>query len=122
MAESRNGFEYLEQLRQRNGKQFQNFKALSRFLDKKAREKGIPIFGQFELTPLCNFSCKMCYVHLNAEQLMGRVILKVDEWKNLMHQALEAGMIHATLTGGECLEYPGFDELYVFQCDVSRVY
>ena len=49
MAESRDGFEHLEQLQQRNGKQFQNFKTLSRFLDKKAREKGIPIFGQFEL-------------------------------------------------------------------------
>ena len=114
MAESRNGFEYLEQLRQRNGKQFQNFKALSRFLDKKAREKGNPIFGQFELTPLCNFSCKMCYVHLNAEQLMGRAVLNVDVWMDLLHQALEAGMIHATLTGGECLAYPGFDKLYMY--------
>lgn len=31
---------------------------------KKAFEDGIPISGTFELTPRCNFDCKMCYVHL----------------------------------------------------------
>ena len=114
MAEPTSGFEYLELLREKNGKQLQNFKALSRFLDTRAREKGIPIFGQFELTPLCNFSCKMCYVHLKAEQLRERAILTVDVWKDLMHQAWENGMIHVTLTGGECLTYPGFDELFLY--------
>ena len=30
----------------------------------EAFAKGIPISGTFELTPRCNISCKMCYVHL----------------------------------------------------------
>ena len=114
MTEPTNGFEYLELLREKNGKQLQTFKALSRFLDFKAREKNIPVFGQFELTPLCNFGCKMCYVHLNQEQLKGRAILTVDVWKDLIYQACKNGMIHATLTGGECLTYPGFDELFLY--------
>ena len=114
MAELASGFEYLEQLRKKNGKQVQNFKSLSRYLDFRAREKSIPIFGQFELTPLCNFSCRMCYVHLNAEQLKGREVLGTEAWKDLMRQAWENGMVHATLTGGECLTYPGFDELYLY--------
>ena len=114
MTEPKNGFEFLKQLRENNGKQIQNFRALSHFLDSKAREKGVPINGQFELTPLCNFSCKMCYVHLNADQLNGRSVMTVSAWKNLMHQAWEAGMLHATLTGGECLAYPGFEELYLY--------
>lgn len=31
-----------------------------------------------------------------------------------MGQAIDAGMIKAALSGGECLTYPGFDELYLF--------
>ena len=123
MNEPVNGFEFLESLRKGNGKPEQSFKSFSNYLDEKAREKGIPVHGQFELTPLCNFSCKMCYVHLNADQLAGRQIISIETWKNLMHQAWEAGMMHATLTGGECLIYPGFDELFLFLhslgCEIS---
>ena len=32
------------------------------YQEQKARKAGIPLFGQFELTPLCNLDCKMCYV------------------------------------------------------------
>ena len=123
MEKPLNGFDYLEKLRERNGRQAQRFKSFSWFLDSKAREKGIPLYGQFELTPLCNFSCKMCYVHLNADQLQGRKVLNVDVWKDLIHQAWENGMIVATLSGGECLTYPGFDELYLYLqelgCEIS---
>ena len=31
-----------------------------------------------------------------------------------MQQAIDAGMMYANLTGGECLTYPGFKELYLF--------
>lgn len=109
-----NAFEVLEILRKQNGKEIQRFNNVTRYLGIKAREKGIPIACQFELTPLCNFSCRMCYVHLNADQLNGQKILSVDIWKDLMHQAWEAGMIGATLTGGECLAYPGFEELFLY--------
>ncbi|MCR4883477.1 MAG: radical SAM protein [Clostridiales bacterium] len=108
------GFEFLENLKQQNGKQIQTFRNYSIFLESKAREKGTPLHGQFELTPLCNFNCKMCYVHLNAEQLRERSVFSVDAWKNLMHQAWKAGMISASLTGGECLAYPGFEELFLY--------
>lgn len=123
MQKPSSGLEYLEELSKLNGKEVQSFKSLSRFLDDKAREKGVPICGQFELTPLCNFSCRMCYVHLDAEQLTGRKILPVESWKEIMRQAWEAGMMHVTLTGGECLTYPGFEELFLYLqglgCDVS---
>ncbi len=114
MKEPVNAFDLLEMLREQNGKEIQRFDSVTRYLSVKAREKGIPVSCQFELTPLCNFSCKMCYVHLSADQLMGRRILSVDTWKDLMYQAWEAGMISAALTGGECLAYPGFDELFLF--------
>lgn len=109
-----NAFDLLERLRKENGKQVQNFKELAGYLGFKAREKGIPIAGQFELTPLCCFDCRMCYVHLDKEQMNGRQVLPVEMWKNLIRQAWEAGLLEATLTGGECLAYPGFEELYLY--------
>ena len=99
------GFEYLDGLARINGKPMQSFESFSRYLEKKAREKGVPLNGQFELTPLCNFDCKMCYVHLDGDQLKGREILPVPVWKELMTQAWKAGMVKAALTGGECLAY-----------------
>lgn len=109
-----NAYEFLEELGRRKGKQAQNYRSLSTYLNFKAREKGVPIFGQFELTPLCNFRCRMCYVQLDADQLGGRKILPASVWKDLIHQAWEAGMLHVTLTGGECLAYPEFDEVFLY--------
>lgn len=56
----------------------------------------------------------MCYVHLNADQLNGAKLLPVETWKDLARQAMEAGMLCASITGGECLTYPGFKEFYLY--------
>lgn len=93
---------------------YRRYERVKRFLNFKAREKGVPISGSFELTPLCNLDCKMCYVHLNKEQMKGAQLLSIDQWKDIMQQAVDAGMMYARLTGGECLTYPGFKELYLF--------
>lgn len=90
------------------------YEAVRKFLNFKARDKGIPISGSFELTPLCNLDCKMCYVHLDKDQMQGAQVLSVDQWKQIMQQAIEAGMMYSRLTGGECLAYAGFRELYLF--------
>ena len=114
MDEPLNALDFIRQLREQNGKTVQNQFDFSRYLDFKARKKGVPVHGQFELTPLCNFSCKMCYVHLETQQLKGRPLLSVDIWKDLMRQACEGGMIRASITGGECLTYPGFNDLFEY--------
>lgn len=88
--------------------------SMNRLLEKKARQRGVPLHGMFELTPLCNLDCKMCYVHLTHEQMGDRRLLSTQQWQLLMEQAIQCGMIDATLTGGECLTYPGFDELYLY--------
>lgn len=85
------------------------------FLMMKARNAGVPHAGSFELTPYCNFDCKMCYVHLNSEQVAASGhVLSTAEWIDIMHQAVAAGMMHAELTGGECLLHPGFKEIYQY--------
>ena len=35
----------------------------------KAFVDAIPISGTFELTPRCNFRCRMCYVHLEPSEI-----------------------------------------------------
>ena len=106
--------ELLKQLDEQGVTDHRRYETVRRFLNFKARDKGIPISGSFELTPLCNLDCKMCYVHLNREQMAGAQLLTVEQWKHIMQQAIDGGMMYARLTGGECLTYPGFRELYSF--------
>ncbi len=108
--------ELVDELEKQGASDVEIVQRMRRYLNGKAREENIPLHGTFELTPLCNLDCKMCYVHLSEKQLheSGMRLLTVEEWKNIMQQAIDAGMMSATLTGGECLTYPGFDELYLF--------
>lgn len=106
--------ELLAQLDANGITDYRRYEALRKFLNFKAREKAIPISGSFELTPLCNLDCKMCYVHLNRAQMQDAELLTVENWKRIMQQAIDAGMMYARVTGGECLTYPGFRELYLF--------
>ena len=114
MGEALTGHEYLMKLKAQGDKSHQSFETLFRHLDRKARQNGIPVSGQFELTPLCNFDCKMCYTHLTKDQLHSRPLLTVDQWKQIIDEAYAAGMVRVNLTGGECLTYPGFEELYLY--------
>ncbi len=114
MQEYANGFEFLKSLKDQSNNRTPDYSLFSKYIAFKARKRGVPISGQFELTPLCNFNCGMCYVHLNSEQLHDKTLISVEEWKELFRQACEAGMYHANLTGGECLTYPGFDELFLY--------
>ena len=56
-----------------------NTKSYNQFLleaAKNARGHDTPISGDFELTPLCNLDCKMCYVHLADPAVKARIIFK----------------------------------------------
>ncbi len=89
-------------------------KKIMTYLENKARIQAVPFYGHFELTPMCNLDCKMCYVHLNKHQFHQEQLLSVETWKELISQAQAAGMLRCSLTGGECLTYPGFDEVYLY--------
>ena len=67
-------------------------KAIINFIARKARAHGVPVFGSFELSPLCNLDCKMCYVHLTKRQMQDvSPLLSVEQWKSIMSQATDAG-------------------------------
>lgn len=113
-----NGFEYLDMIQRQKGEEA-SAGDLGNYLSVKASEAGVPLNGQFELTPLCNFSCGICYVHLMKDQLGDSAVMTVEQWKDLMYQAWQAGMMACSLTGGECLSYPGFEELFLFLRDLG---
>lgn len=76
------------------------------------RQKQIPVSPFYELTPRCTLDCKMCYVHLNPEQMGDRRELSGAEWNRITDEAVQAGMLYVVLTGGECMLHPDFWEIY----------
>ena len=79
----------------------------------RARREAIPISGTFELTPLCNFRCRMCYVRLEPDQVPNLGCLHSgDEWLRLAREAVSLGAYGITLTGGEPLMHPDFEKIY----------
>lgn len=88
-----------------------------RKLQVTAREKGIPIFGGFELTSRCNLSCKMCYVqHKGADPGAGGDELSAKQWIELGRAAADQGALVVFLTGGEPLIRQDFKEIYGSFC------
>ena len=79
----------------------------------KAFEDAIPITGTFELTPRCNFNCRMCYVHLPEAEIekYGRE-LNAEEWLRIAGEAKEAGTAWLCVTGGEPLTHPEFEIIW----------
>lgn len=90
-----------------------NWKALKKVLYTEARRQKTPFLGTFELTPLCNLQCKMCYVRLSPQQAAqnGRM-LTADEWIDLGRQAADAGTLELLLTGGEIFSRADFPLIY----------
>lgn len=86
--------------------------SLFRELEKNAIRNKVPIGGKFELTPRCTLDCKMCYVHLNKNQMDESKELSTSDWLKIIDSALDNGLVYALLTGGECMLHRGFAEIY----------
>lgn len=80
----------------------------------KAKEKRMPITVNFELLPVCNLDCKMCYIRTDWKtvQSMGG-LRSADEWISLARELHGAGTLFLLLTGGEVFLYPDFKRLYI---------
>ena len=87
---------------------------ITEYMYRKASRQLIPLSGTFELSPVCNFACKMCYVRKTAQQVAAspRPILTLDQWLHIARQARQAGMVYLLLTGGEPFLWPDFWPLY----------
>lgn len=90
----------------------ERFQRMFAALRTEYEKRGLPLKGRFELTPHCTLDCRMCYVHRSDGKYPHRV-LTGDEWIGIMDQAIDLGMMRATLTGGECMLHPDFKRIYL---------
>lgn len=75
---------------------------LSDQLWNKAGAKRVPLTGAFELLPVCNLACKMCYVRKSMEEVnAGGGLLPAEQWLDYARQARDEGLFYPLLTGGE---------------------
>ena len=86
--------------------------AATEYLYRKASAAGIPLSGTFELTPVCNMDCKMCYVRMSRSAQEAIAPLKgAAQWLTLAQAAKDAGMLYLLITGGEPFLHPQFQEI-----------
>lgn len=97
-----------------NTQQNPNNRRLSDWIAGKAIRMKVPLSGTFELSPVCNFSCKMCYVRKTQKEVdsSSRGILTLEDWRAIAKEAHDAGMLYLLLTGGEPLLWRDFWQLY----------
>ena len=86
--------------------------AATEYLYRKASAAGIPLSGTFELTPVCNMDCKMCYVRLSQQaQEAIAPLAEAKQWLELAGKAKAEGMLYLLLTGGEPFLHPQFRQI-----------
>ena len=100
--------------KERSNKKNEKYDAWARKIKEDGKAKRIPVCGQFELTPSCNFDCKMCYIHNQDSNKWKDRELSTEQLKRIFDEAYDAGMMFVTLTGGECLLRSDFKELYLY--------
>ena len=86
--------------------------AITEYLHRKASASRIPLSGTFELTPVCNMNCRMCYVRMSHQQQQAiRPLRSAAEWLSLAEEAKKHGLLYLLLTGGEPFLHPEFRQI-----------
>lgn len=79
----------------------------------KAAKLKIPLTAAFELLPVCNLSCKMCYVRKDMAYVNDHGgLIPGERWLDWARQAAELGLLFPLLTGGEPFLHPDFWQIY----------
>lgn len=86
---------------------------LTEYLHRKAAKAKTPLSVSFELTPVCNMACRMCYVRMDkkTQESIGP-LRSCHEWIRIAEEARENGLLFILLTGGEPLLHPQFREIF----------
>ena len=86
---------------------------LEKHLVARANEAFEPLTANFELTPLCNLHCDMCFVRLTRQQVDERGGLHdANSWLDIARQLQQMGTLFILLTGGEPMLHPEFQRIY----------
>ncbi len=81
-------------------------------LKRKAYERRIPLFGGMELTNRCNLQCVHCYINTPLQRNAAAAEMTTVRIHRLVDEVADAGCLFYTLTGGEPLLHPDFEEIY----------
>ena len=85
---------------------------LTEYLYRRAAAAKTPLSTAFELTPVCNMACRMCYVRMDKKTQESIAPLRsAADWIDLARQARENGLLYILLTGGEPFTHPEFREI-----------
>ena len=85
---------------------------LTRYLHRKASITKTPLSVCFELTPVCNMACRMCYVRMDKKTQESIGPLRTSkEWLTIAEQARENGLLFILLSGGEPFTHPELPEI-----------
>lgn len=81
---------------------------------KKLGAENVPLSFELELTARCNNNCRQCYINLPAgDRLAISKELSFSEIESIADQAAKMDAIWITLTGGEPLIRPDFEDVYM---------
>lgn len=72
----------------------------------------LPLNLFLELTSHCNFNCPFCYV--NEPGCQKASMPRFEELKKTLDLFIKKGLVHCTLSGGECLLHPDFSDIYTY--------
>lgn len=79
----------------------------------KAAKERIPLTAAFELLPVCNLSCKMCYVRKSMSEVEAEGgLIRGKQWLERAEEARDMGLLFPLLTGGEPFLHPDFQEIF----------
>ena len=60
-----------------------------------------PVGAKFEITYACNLRCGFCYTDSPRHTLQRTPELSDEQWREVVRQSLEFGIVEAVVTGGE---------------------
>jgi radical SAM protein with 4Fe4S-binding SPASM domain len=89
------------------------YSAFGQRLKEHVGERRIPLSASLELTFRCNLRCQHCYVQCDQASWADEPELTTDQWRGILDQLANAGVLWLLLTGGEPLLRPDFAEIYM---------
>lgn len=95
---------------------------LGRYLRGVMAERKVPLNVTFELLPVCNLNCQMCYIRMSQSEFnnSGYTLLRFDDWKYYIDEFVKLGTELFTFSGGECMLHPDFIQLYEYVYDLGK--
>ena len=72
----------------------EELKSNEKMLALRAAAMHVPFAGTFELTPICNMNCRMCYIRTSFQEMEKQgTMLTAEEWIQIASEARDMGLL-----------------------------